>query len=445
MSRLPPEQLDYAARGRLARPVVRGRDRSPARRLAMTALNFAGFRLLIVFFAGLLLAGLWNGIAPAVSIVTGIFIFVMLPAWAGTMRQIRRRRATVVIGFLEQAARLNLPLARMLDAAQRSETARTAKRLRRLRDLLEDGAPLDLALRAGVPEVTPRVIALLGAAERLGRLQPALTVIVRDQRADAETDDDQPARGVLARWYPVLMVCALTFILVFVMIFVVPKMEDMFRDFGLRLPPASRLMIQFARDFANSYVWPWVTLFVLVMILGGTFQRIFTDRADIPRFHWTDHVLWRLPVAHGLQRDRGLADACRVIADALATGRHLPRAIEEAAQLDLNAVLRGRLNKWRQQIESGLPADDAARRARLPRLIPGMLGSGRGGDPTAAAEFLASYYAGRFSRARELLRAAAGPLLVFAFGGIVLFLVAGMYQPILNLMDTLGGAVGRMR
>jgi type II secretory pathway component PulF len=70
-----------------------------------------------------------------------------------------------------------------------------------------------------------------------------------------------------------------------------------------------------------------------------------------------------------------------------------------------------------------------------------MIASGRGGDPAAAVEFLATYYAGRFSRARELIRAATVPVLALVFGGIVLFLVVAMYSPLLSLMNALSGSV----
>jgi type IV pilus assembly protein PilC len=238
------------------------------------------------------------------------------------------------------------------------------------------------------------------------------------------------------------MVCALGLLVGLVMIFVMPKIEDIFRDFGLRLPAATARLIGLSRGLYGSDVLPWVVLFALVMVLGGTFRRAFTTGREPGRFELLDRLLWYLPISHGLERDRGLADACRVMTDALATGRSLPRAIDEAAGLDVNAVLRGRLVRWGQGIQSGQAANEAARAARLPALVAGMIGSGRGPDPAGAVEFLAAYYAGRFSRAREFLSAAAGPIIVFVFGGIVLFIVAGMYQPLVSLMDALSGGLG---
>jgi type II secretory pathway component PulF len=69
-----------------------------------------------------------------------------------------------------------------------------------------------------------------------------------------------------------------------------------------------------------------------------------------------------------------------------------------------------------------------------------MIGSGRGGEPAEAAEFLAAYYRGRFSRSRELLRAGAVPIMALVFGGFVLFVAAGMFSPLVEMMDHLSSS-----
>ena len=103
----------------------------------------------------------------------------------------------------------------------------------------------------------------------------------------------------------------------------------------------------------------------------------------------------------------------------------------------MNEVLSDRLQLWQGGIERGLPTDQAAREAHLPAIFCGMIGGSRGDVPIQAVEFLASYYRSRFSRSRELLRAAAIPGMALFFGAFVLFVVAGMFTPLLHMMDYL--------
>lgn len=176
---------------------------------------------------------------------------------------------------------------------------------------------------------------------------------------------------------------------------------------------------------------------VAVVVLGGMFQQIWTPARARARIDWLDSLAWWVPVWHRLALHRGLADACDTLAGGLRAGLALPRAVEEAASLSINPVLRDRLQLWQGGIERGLPTDRAAREARLPPLFCGMVGGARGDVGVQAVEFLASYYHSRFSRARELLRAAAVPAMAIVFGGFVLFIAAGMYTPLLTMMDHL--------
>jgi len=431
-------QLEYVPRGRLNQRVGAPEHASLGLRITLETTFFLLWRIATTAAVGLFLWAIAYTFSPYLAILTGLLILVGLPAIATMMAQVRARRSTIILSYIEQAVRLNLPLPRMLDAAQRSEQSRTAARLRRLRDLLEDGASLELALPVATPEVPVRTVGLIAAGEHIGSLRQTLMRLVK---RPGESEDEMVSHRSFTLWYPLLMSIALILVLLLMLIFVIPKIEDLYKDFGLRPGYATLRLIHLSRAI-NDLEWlPLAMIAIsLVWALGGAFRRIFSARRTAP---WGvfDQILWRLPIAHGLVRDRGLADACNAMADALRAGYALPRAIEEASWLRLNVVLRIRLRKWRTGIESGFAADRAARDAQLPDLLCGMIGSGRGGDPAAAMEFLASYYESRFGRGRELIRAASVPLLALVFGGLVLFMASGTYMPLLQMMDRLSDNV----
>jgi type II secretory pathway component PulF len=285
-----------------------------------------------------------------------------------------------------------------------------------------------------MPQFPQRAVALIAAGERLGNLQPTLARLLNDPR---DEDEDAAEADSFARWYPLLMTVAFSILLMLLIVFVVPKMIDLCKDFGVKLPFATVTLMHIGRALDDLAFMPLLIAFVVVStLLGGAFRRIVSGRQTIT-LGLFDRILWRLPIAHSLARNRGLGDVCNTMAIALSAGYPLPRAIEETEMLQLNVVLRERLGTWRAGIEKGAAADQAARAARLPALLCGMIGSGRGGDPAAAMKFLATYYDGRFSRARELLRAAIVPAMAIFFGGIVLFMASGTYLPLLQMMDKL--------
>ena len=427
MSRAP-EIIDYASR-----PPPRPPLQTPA------AIRFIGWRMLTAIFIAGLVAAIWFTLSPVLAIFSPVLVIVFFPELAGMTSRLRQQRVTMVLSYVEQAVRLNLPLPRMLDAAQRSEEKVTAKRLRRLRDLLEDGAPLAMALPMAVPEIPGRVASLIGAAERVGQLPQALDRLVGENRQTPEEAEG----GTFARWYPLLMTLVMMLLVTLIMVFVMPRIEYIFHGFGMRLPRATRLLTGIYRDVLDGDAhWGLIAVVLFVLtVLGGMFERIWTPPADPPPRGWIDRIAWSLPLLHGALRDRGMADACYTTAAGLRGGRPLERAVSEASRVRMNGVLRNRWLMWQGALAAGQPADQAARSVKLPPLFCGMLGPGRGTDLPAAMEFLASYYNSRFSRGLELLRGAAIPLMVLFFAGIVLFMAAGMYLPLIEMIDHLNDGV----
>jgi type IV pilus assembly protein PilC len=404
----------------------------------LALVKFVAWRVLTVVVIGLLIVTLWFGISPLLALASPVLIMIFFPELAGMSTRVRRQRGTMILSYLEQAVRLNLPLAGMLSAARQSEDGVMALRLLKLQKMLETGTSLETALRLEAPEVSRRVVSLIGAAERSGQLPQALARAIDEEQESPE----QAERSAFGRWYPLMMTLVLLGVTTMIMIYVVPKFEEIYKDFGLRLPPATRLLMNLARAIFQAEVFDIPVLLVVIIViavlmLGGMFERIWTQPQELPRPAFLDYLAWATPVWHGVVRDRGMADACDTIAGALRGGQPLHRAIEEATSIRMNEIVRERLRDWQAGVEAGQAADEAARVAKLPPLLCGMIGTGRGTDPTAAVEFLAAYYHGRFSRSRELIRSGAVPMMALVFGGMVLFLAAGMFAPLVSMIDSL--------
>ena len=402
-------------------------------------LRFLGWRFLTGIVIALFIVTLWFLVSPLIAIASPVFIIIFFPELAGMSTRVRRQRAAVILSYLEQAARLNLPLPAMLDAARQSEEGLTAERLAGVQGLLEKGTSVATALQLETPEVSRRYVSLIGAAERVGRLPQALARIMNEERDTPE----QAERMAFGRWYPLLMSLVLLSVGWMLVIFVIPKTEEICKDFGLRLPYATQTLVDLSRALAHAEIGDAplaliVTVGLVLIFLGGIFERIWMPRREASQEVFLDRLAWWLPVWHGIARNRGLADTCDTLAGAVRAGQPIPLAVEEAARIRMNPVLRDRLLRWNAGLLSGKPADQAARDARLPPLFCGMIGAGHGEVPAQSLEFLAAYYHGRFSRSRELVRAAAIPVMTLIFGGLVLFVAAGMFTPLLQMMEFLG-------
>jgi len=287
------------------------------------------------------------------------------------------------------------------------------------------------ALDLHVPEMAVRERAVLRAAEAAGRLPQALDRLL-DQRRNHQRVVDTDAGLVLA--YPVFMVCILTCAMTFLMVVVAPKLVKIFDDFTVALPFSTLICIRISRWLTGNMpgqavpglVWVGLAVLVAIGLLIGAWAGL--GRAMLQR------LSWHLPVLHALERDRGLGDVCHVLAQGLEAGLPLDRALAQAGELRMNPMLARRVRRWGRGVAEGRSLADAARAAGLPALFVGVLAGGQAGAELAPMfRFLGRHYDMRFSRAAAVLRGAAVPAMVLAFGSVVGWLAVSMILPLVAL------------
>src|SRR5688572_10440895 len=147
------------------------------------------------------------GTTPTVSYAVVLAVVALFPLVLRMITMIRRRRGAAVLTYVEQAVRLNMPLARMLDAARASEGGGLSERLAELSMRLKHGHGLARAIEISVPEVPATAVATLAAAERVGRVPQALHRLTHEQSTKFTADTTDAA---FYRAYPLLMIVLIT-------------------------------------------------------------------------------------------------------------------------------------------------------------------------------------------------------------------------------------------
>lgn len=403
------------------------------------ALNMPGLllsmiaRLIIlppIYAAGLLFIGflLMGPLGSCLALLVAMIVATM-------NLRLRRQRGWTVIYYIEQAVRLNLPITQMLDAAAESERGRLRRRLRRLNEALAAGGSLGESLGRTTPEIDDRALYLILAAQNTGQLAPTLRWLLTPADEQAESD------GALRRYvwlYPAVLAVVIMLVVAFISVIVLPKLVEIFQDFDAPLPPITQRLIDLVYiDFVG---WSWAAIASMAM-MGGLWLWV-TWATFCPRWlnlrMWpgVDALLWYTPVLGPLTRDRDLRDVMRVLGSATAAGLSLETALTETMQLRVNSMTRRKLLRWRDAIESGAAVDEAARQARLPRLVSGMIATVRKTDQLPRAiEYLSRYYEDKFSRAAALAGGAVVPTIELVFGVLVGWIALAAISPLFALLD----------
>jgi type IV pilus assembly protein PilC len=382
--------------------------------------------------AGLAILGIGYGAALALPAVVPVLLYcfafgaLILGTWAGAQRTIRRRRMLLILGNIEKAVRLQLPLPRMILAAAEGEKGLMRRRLLALADELDRGEGIDQALINAVPEMPISLARMIAAGQRLGCLPHVLEEIVRRRYEDEP--GYRPSAGFY--WvYPLVLIVVISFM----MIAVIPKYEGIFRDFRLELPASTRALLRIANNAAG-----FAALIVLIALipLGRVIASFFPAFRAVSPFDgiFLDQILWWTPLMGGYVRDRGLAELCDILSAGVRAGHPITESLHEAAAVQESFVLRYRAGAWADAVARGQNLADGARYARMPRLMTAMLATVRGSDSLLEVlAFLRRHYQYRFSRARAVMQAALVPLIVLMLGLAVGFVAVSLMQPIAML------------
>ncbi|HEV7299333.1 MAG TPA: type II secretion system F family protein [Tepidisphaeraceae bacterium] len=422
--------MNSASRAPLAAPAP---PRAPGDRSVLHALAASLFWCFAAVVILVLLGGALYFTIPMMLVVAPLLALLLLASAAEAVRYVRRQRSMAILSYLDQAVRLNLPLPAMLASAARSERGVTRRRLRDLRAMVEQGHPISNSLRHTTPEMPDRAVALIRAGEATGAVAPALQRLLRENGRAMLPD---PLNVAFYRIYPLALALMITLVLTMLMIFVMPKYEQIFLDFKISFPPITLLVLSFSRDI----LFPLTFLLAVVALLvaGRAAERFFVVRSG---FHGvfrglTDRVTWFIPLAGAAARDRGLADTFATLGDAVRSGRPLPRAVEEAGRIDVNAVLAAKLSRWRRELEAGASMADAARLAGLPRLVVGLLATAHGSNGAlVVCDFLSRYYGSKYSRSRALIVGAYVPAVTLVLGVCVAAVALAMLVPLTRMAD----------
>jgi protein transport protein HofC len=356
-------------------------------------------------------------------------------------RRRRQREGFAVLAYVEQAIRMNAPLSPILEAAARSETGRLTRRLNGVRELLDGGVDLATALEQEVPEISGRAIGLIAVGEKNGQLRTALTRLLAEAEPQLMTTD-YDAR--FAQAYIIMMLMTLVIALLMIGNFVEPKFKDIMRDFHMPLPAINQWVLAIGGAAIPALVIAAVGIMVL-WLSYGIWMTIQQPR-HLPRDLWGLFAFWasQLPGIGASARDRSWADVSQVLADSFAAGWPADAALGYAQELALFPKVRRSVRRWNEYLVSGVPFAEGAARAGVPAIFVGILSSA-GSESAAALNFLAGYYANRFSRLRILLRGALVPAAVIFFALCVTAVALSTFIPIVELINHMAAWVGGIR
>ncbi len=329
---------------------------------------------------------------------------------------------------LATLARAGLPLEEaLLAVSQQTEKPRISSILMGVRTKVLEGHTLGAGL-AEFPKVFPEIYrATVAAGEQAGHLDRVL-----ERLADYTENRDQIRQKILAAMlYPIVLTIVCLFVVAGLMVYVVPKVVDVFEASRAQLPLITRVLIGVS-DFLRHYgIW----LLVALALAGFGFWQWLKDRDARAKFHgWVLHV----PLFGRLVRGFNNARFARTFSILTASSVPVLEAMRIAGEVVTNLPMRDAVTVAAQRVREGAPIGRSLAQSRLfPPMTIHLISSGE-----SSGELEDMLERASISQERELdsliagLVGLLGPALVVLMGGFVLAIVFAMLLPIFE-MNTL--------
>ncbi|MBC7387121.1 MAG: type II secretion system F family protein [Cryobacterium sp.] len=322
-----------------------------------------------------------------------------------------------------------VPLVQSLDIlADQASSASLRSLCQGVKNRVSEGAFLWESLSAYEKSFPRLYLALVRAGESSGSLDQML------KRLSAYLEDADRLRKMLkaAMMYPAIVISIGIAVISAMLIFVIPKFEELIKGSGGTLPGPTQFVIDMSH-FLGSYgiylaVFLGVGGFILMKFFESPEGRIFRDRA-----------LFKAPLFGPLMLKGGTARFTRTLGTLLASGVSLLDAIDICRQTIDNAVLEEAVGKVRTEIEQGKSLSVVFMKLDIfPKMAIQMMAVGENtGQLDKMLEKVADFYEAEVEALVGGLTKLIEPFILVFLGGTVGGMMIAMYLPIFKMGDSI--------
>lgn len=289
---------------------------------------------------------------------------------------------------------------------------------------IQQGESFSAALASQPQAFDALFVSVIEASERSGQVEQALF----EQASYLAWVEQLRAKLVAAAIYPALLIGAGLAVVLFLLVFVVPRFAGLLEGVGGELPLPSRVLISVGAFSGQHPV-------LLLTIMAGL--------VALPWWGWQHGLrdavqsrLWRLPLIGPRLHLLALAQLYRCLAMLLLAGVPVVPALVNARGVTA-AHLRAALDRATEAVRLGERLSNSLQREGLTTPVSlRMLKVGEhSGELGAMLAQAAGFYDEELSRLSELVTRLINPALMLIMGLVIGTVVVLMYLPIFQLVD----------
>jgi type IV pilus assembly protein PilC len=279
---------------------------------------------------------------------------------------------------------------------------------------------------------SPLFIGLVRAGEVGGVLDETLDRLSQFLESDLKLRRKIKA----AMTYPVLVMVVAFIIVTGLVVFIVPKFIEIFKDFDVEMPIMTQILITVS-EFTTSKQG---AIILIGGSVGGTIAwKKFKSTKFGKRIY--DKYKLKVPIFGKLSHNISVARFTRTLSTLLTSGVPILQAMETVAGAIDNETFNDVIMKARARIREGDPIGEPLEKSGLfPPMVVQMISIG---EETGALDSMlgkvADFYEDEVETQLQSLAAALEPLMIVILGLVVGFIVIAMFMPLIAIVSQLSG------
>jgi type IV pilus assembly protein PilC len=268
-------------------------------------------------------------------------------------------------------------------------------------------------------------INLVNAGEQSGALETMLDKLATYK----EKTEALKAKVKKALFYPIAVLVVAFIVSVILLVFVVPKFQELFDSFGADLPGLTQFVIHLS-EFMQSY---W---YMIAGGIGGAVYAFLRVLKTSPKLQEAvDRISLKAPVVGEIATKSAIARFARTLETMSAAGVPLVEAMESVAGATGNIVYHDASLRIRDEVSQGTQLQTSMRNTGLfPNMAIQMISIGEeAGALDAMLANVADFYENEVDNAVDALTSLLEPIIMSVLGVMVGGLIVAMYLPIFKL------------
>ncbi len=335
--------------------------------------------------------------------------------------------------FTRQFATLigaGLPLSAALRmVAEQTEDKPTKAMIEDILAQVEGGKTLHEAFGKHPDVFNQLYLSLIAAGEASGTLDVSLKRLADQQEKDAS----MISRIRSAMTYPAIVLLVIIAVVAFMLIAVVPEVENLYRDMGKELPWMTKALVGMA-NFLINYWW-------LIIALLGIFVWFVMQfrRTDVGK-KWFSLLKLNAPIFKGLYLRLYNARFARTAQMLLSAGVPMLEAIRISSEAMNNVVLEDLLTQAATMVRSGKPLSVALKgKPYILPLLPQMAATGeQSGKIDEMLGKAAKVYEDELDERIDTISTMIEPILMVALAIAAAGIIGAVLFPIYSLVSEMG-------